>query len=89
MLTTPLQTGSTVLSGQWDTHNRSVYSPPSSNVQATVFLRICFPEAARNDLPPAELWCACSFADRRYICLSAGVVLLNTISPRAVYYTFQ
>ncbi|GFV31041.1 hypothetical protein TNCV_5084461 [Trichonephila clavipes] len=26
MLTIPLQTGSTVLSGQWDTHNRSALS---------------------------------------------------------------
>ncbi|GFU97236.1 hypothetical protein TNCV_2947031 [Trichonephila clavipes] len=49
MLTTPLQTGSTVLSGQWDTHNSlRACSPSSLKRLATVFREICFPEAARN-----------------------------------------
>ncbi|GFV89452.1 hypothetical protein TNCV_4152681 [Trichonephila clavipes] len=61
-----IENGSTVLSGQWDTHNRQ----------------------QETDLPPAELWCACSLLIGRYITSSAGVVLL-TRPPRAVYYTFQ
>ncbi|GFV03587.1 hypothetical protein TNCV_3185101 [Trichonephila clavipes] len=49
MLTTPLQTGSTVLSGQWDTHTGlRAYSPPPLKRLATDFREICFPEAARN-----------------------------------------
>ncbi|GFT01881.1 hypothetical protein TNCV_4206271 [Trichonephila clavipes] len=35
MLTTPLQTGSTVLSGQWDTHNRTIYLSPAGVVLLT------------------------------------------------------
>ncbi|GFV26419.1 hypothetical protein TNCV_4476281 [Trichonephila clavipes] len=87
MLTTPLQTGSTVLSGQWDTHTGlRAYSPPPLKRLATVFREICFPEAQQEtDLPPAsgELWCTVPFADRTIYLSSAGVVLL-TRPPRAV-----
>ncbi|GFU10501.1 hypothetical protein TNCV_4376051 [Trichonephila clavipes] len=49
ILTTPLQTGSTVLSGQWDTQQvcvRIVLLPQTSGFN--VFGDLCFPEAARN-----------------------------------------
>ncbi|GFX79215.1 hypothetical protein TNCV_4747991 [Trichonephila clavipes] len=63
MLTTPLQTGSTVLSGQWDTRNkvcvRIVLLP--SNVWQQFFGRSAFLRQQETDLPPAELWCASSF----------------------------
>ncbi|GFT39444.1 hypothetical protein TNCV_458031 [Trichonephila clavipes] len=45
--------GSTVLSGQWDTHNEvcvRIVLPPPSNVWQQFFGEICFPEAARTDL---------------------------------------
>ncbi|GFV31835.1 hypothetical protein TNCV_2708421 [Trichonephila clavipes] len=63
MLTTPLQTGSTMLSGQCAHTDRSerAYSPPPLKRLATVFretLGSCFPEAPETDLSPAELWCA-------------------------------
>ncbi|GFV68610.1 hypothetical protein TNCV_2274731 [Trichonephila clavipes] len=72
MLTTPLQTGSTVLSGQWDTHNRSAVRTVllPSNVWQQFFGRSAFLRQQETDLPPAELWCACSFLLMgRYICL--------------------
>ncbi|GFX79054.1 hypothetical protein TNCV_3913411 [Trichonephila clavipes] len=90
MLTTPLQTGSTVLSGQWDTQQVCVriVLPPLKRL-ATVFGRSAFLRQQETDLPPAELWCVCSFfADRTIYLPSAGDVLL-TRPPRAVYYTFQ
>ncbi|GFT13218.1 hypothetical protein TNCV_4076761 [Trichonephila clavipes] len=66
MLTTPLQTGSTVLSGRWDTHNKLLLP---SNVWQQFFGK-SFLRQQENDLPPAELWCACSFLlIGRYICL--------------------
>ncbi|GFW97658.1 hypothetical protein TNCV_685281 [Trichonephila clavipes] len=66
MLTTPLQTGSTVLSGQWD----------------TFFGRSAFLRQQETDLSPAELWCACSFLlIRRYICLLQASRTSNTTSP--------
>ncbi|GFV68494.1 hypothetical protein TNCV_3129501 [Trichonephila clavipes] len=71
MLTTPLQTGSTVLSGQWDTQQvcvRIVLLP--LNVWQQFFGRSAFLRQHETDLPPAELWCACSFLlIGRYICL--------------------
>ncbi|GFW51465.1 hypothetical protein TNCV_4211431 [Trichonephila clavipes] len=71
MLTTPLQTGSTVLSGQWDKQQvcvRIVLLP--SNVWQQFFGRSAFLRQQETDLPPAELWCACSFLlIGRYICL--------------------
>ncbi|GFT68938.1 hypothetical protein TNCV_1804671 [Trichonephila clavipes] len=86
MLTTPLQTGSTVLSGQWDTHNRSkcVIVLLPSNVWQQFFGRSAFLRQQETDLPPAELWCACSdhfFADRTIYLSSAGVVLLTRPPP--------
>ncbi|GFU90438.1 hypothetical protein TNCV_3948681 [Trichonephila clavipes] len=83
MLTTPLQTGSTVLSGQWDTQQvcvRIVLLP--SNVWQQFFGRSAFLRQQEIDLPPAELWCACSFfADRTIYLSSAGVVLLTRPPP--------
>ncbi|GFU67351.1 hypothetical protein TNCV_1746411 [Trichonephila clavipes] len=82
MLTTPLQTGSTVLSGQWDTHNRSacvVVLP--SNVWQQFFGRFAFLRQQETDLPPAELWFVCSFLNDRTICLSSAGVVLLTTSP--------
>ncbi|GFX58195.1 hypothetical protein TNCV_4049531 [Trichonephila clavipes] len=71
MLTTPLQTSSTVLSSQWDTQQfcvRIVLLP--SNVWQQFFGRSAFLRQQETDLPPAELWCACSFLlIGRYICL--------------------
>ncbi|GFV99851.1 hypothetical protein TNCV_5082111 [Trichonephila clavipes] len=57
------KTGSTVLSGQWDTHTKGLraYSPPPSNVWQQFFGRSAFLRQQETDLPPAELWCACSF----------------------------
>ncbi|GFU99931.1 hypothetical protein TNCV_3744891 [Trichonephila clavipes] len=60
-----------------------------SNVWQQFFGRSAFLRQQGTNLPPAELWCACSFLlIGRYISSSAGVVLL-TRPPRAVYYTFQ
>ncbi|GFV33094.1 hypothetical protein TNCV_4149051 [Trichonephila clavipes] len=82
MLTTPLQTGSTVLSGQWDTHNRSAcYSPPPSNVWQQFFGRSAFLRQQETDLPPAELWCACSFFADRTISVFCRRRTSNTTSP--------
>ncbi|GFW30240.1 hypothetical protein TNCV_3850111 [Trichonephila clavipes] len=88
MLTTPLQYGAVWSMGQHTTGLRA-YSPPPLKRMATVFGRFAFLRQQETDLPPAELWCACSFfADRTIYLSSAGVVLL-TRPPRAVYYTFQ
>ncbi|GFW34785.1 hypothetical protein TNCV_954131 [Trichonephila clavipes] len=63
--------------------------PPPLKRLATVFGRSAFLRQQETDLPPAELWCPCSFfADRTIYLSSAGVVLLTRPS-RAVYYTFQ
>ncbi|GFU87290.1 hypothetical protein TNCV_4231581 [Trichonephila clavipes] len=57
----------------------SAYSPPSpSNVWQQFFGRSAFLRQQETDLPPAELWCACSFLLIGTIYLSsAGVVLLT------------
>ncbi|GFV63436.1 hypothetical protein TNCV_43911 [Trichonephila clavipes] len=84
MLTTPLQTGSTVMSGQWDTQQvcvRIVLLP--SNVWQQFFGRSAFLSQQETDLPPAELWCVCSFLlIGRYIC----VVLLTRPPPRRLLH---
>ncbi|GFU68109.1 hypothetical protein TNCV_4028951 [Trichonephila clavipes] len=38
-----------------------VHSPPPLERMATVFGRSAFLRQQETDLPPAELWCACSF----------------------------
>ncbi|GFX25102.1 retrovirus-related Pol polyprotein from transposon 297 [Trichonephila clavipes] len=53
-----------------------------SNVWQQFFERSAFLRQQETDLPPAELWCACSFlADRTIYLSSAGVVLLTRSSP--------
>ncbi|GFX77982.1 hypothetical protein TNCV_909991 [Trichonephila clavipes] len=53
---------------------------PSSFWQQ-IFERSAFLRQQETDLPPAELWCACSFADRTIYLSSAGVVLLTRPPP--------
>ncbi|GFU10411.1 hypothetical protein TNCV_4956621 [Trichonephila clavipes] len=55
----------------------------SSNVWQQFFGRSAFLRQQKKlDLPPARLWCACSFfADRTIYLSSAGVVLLTRPPP--------
>ncbi|GFX95465.1 hypothetical protein TNCV_4824811 [Trichonephila clavipes] len=79
MLTTPAN-GQYGAVWSMDTTTLRAYSPPPLKRLATVFRRSAFVRQQRTDLPPAELWCACSFfADRTIYLSSAGVVL--TTSP--------
>ncbi|GFW42743.1 hypothetical protein TNCV_473331 [Trichonephila clavipes] len=55
MLTRPLQTGSTVLSGQWDTTGLRAFSSSPSNAWQQFFGRFAFLRQQETDLPPAEL----------------------------------
>ncbi|GFT98551.1 hypothetical protein TNCV_2927811 [Trichonephila clavipes] len=48
-----------------------------SNVWQQFWGKSAFLRQQETDLPPAELWCACSFADRTIYLSSAGVVLLT------------
>ncbi|GFY19959.1 hypothetical protein TNCV_2146521 [Trichonephila clavipes] len=53
-----------------------------SNVWQQFFGRSAFLRQQETHLPPAELWCACSFfADRTIYLSSAGVVLLTRAPP--------
>ncbi|GFU83460.1 hypothetical protein TNCV_1346451 [Trichonephila clavipes] len=59
-----------------------------SNVWQQFFGRSAFLRQQETDLPPAELWCACSFLlIGRYICLLQASYFKH--DPPAVYYTFQ
>ncbi|GFW86984.1 hypothetical protein TNCV_1384001 [Trichonephila clavipes] len=60
-----------------------------SNIWQQFFGRSAFLRQQETDLPPAELWCACSFFADRTIYLSSAGAVLPTRPPRAVYYTFQ
>ncbi|GFX66708.1 hypothetical protein TNCV_2060021 [Trichonephila clavipes] len=49
---------------------RAYSPPPPSNVWQQFFGRSAFLRQQETDLPPAELWCACSvLLIGRYICL--------------------
>ncbi|GFW00091.1 hypothetical protein TNCV_3568792 [Trichonephila clavipes] len=53
-----------------------------SNVWQQFFGRSAFLRQQETDLPPAELWCACSFLlIGRYICLLQASRTSNTTSP--------
>ncbi|GFU54522.1 hypothetical protein TNCV_3024911 [Trichonephila clavipes] len=63
-----------------------------SNVWQQFFRRSAFLRQQETDLPPAELWCACSgfLLIGRYIyLLQASYFKRATRPPRAVHYTFQ
>ncbi|GFU84450.1 hypothetical protein TNCV_4557831 [Trichonephila clavipes] len=83
MLTSPLQTGSTVLSGQWDTQQvcvRIVLLP--SNVWQQFFGRSAFPKATRNRIcHPLSCGAPVPLADRSDISVFCRRRTSNTTSP--------
>ncbi|GFU48295.1 uncharacterized protein TNCV_2318721 [Trichonephila clavipes] len=67
MLTTPLQTGSTVLSGQWDTHNRSACNRSTCSLNQWVRSLVgLFTSAGTGEyFPPLQFTCRnCGGGDR-------------------------
>ncbi|GFX90750.1 hypothetical protein TNCV_3165811 [Trichonephila clavipes] len=71
MLTSPLQTGSTVLSGQWDTHNRRRTSNTTSRA-------ICYIPVVLNDFQSRETTLRVN-PTNAVLCLGLGTRLLTEL----------